>query len=100
VCFNLLDTAKKYANLILQQSLNVLGLDRNDTAVVTGEGDFRWGIVCDCSERQQVRLTFACPLRPKASDQHVLRRIWLELENKIFFLLAFGKLTSLNAVTR
>src|SRR5882757_6558785 len=84
----------------IKLDVNVLGLDRDDTAVVTGERDFRRGIVCDCSERQQVRLTFACPLRPKASDQHVLRRVWLELENEVFFFLAFGQLTSLDAVTR
>ena len=40
----------------IEPGVDVLGLDRNDAAIVAGCGRFQQALICDCGEAQKVGL--------------------------------------------
>ena len=78
--------------------VDVLRPNRNDAAVMSGSRDFGRRFVCDRRERQQGRLSWRSPLRPKACNQHVLSRSRFEFQDHVLDHFVDAEFASLDAM--
>jgi len=62
--------------------VNVLRLDWDDAAVVSGESYFLRRVVCDGRERQQVRFALPLPVLLQTRDQHFLGQVGPEFQDQ------------------
>ena len=84
----------------VQPHVDVLGLDRDDAAVVSGGSDFGRWLIGDRRERQQVRLIGRRPARPQARNQHHFAGARRELKDQVLSLLARLQFATFGLVPR
>lgn len=71
----------------IEPRADVLELNRDDAPAMTGKSYFLRRVVCDGRKRQQVRFTLPLRMRPQSCNQHLLRRVGLELKDHVFIFL-------------